>query len=325
MGTVFSIEEAGMELHLLILLLAPLTYAEYSEVSSNSRTETLKPEIDLDIEGRSMNDPGMDATSKACRYDDGPGWSDCDPFELSRFRVLRLIHGGSQCEEVKNITKHCTPHEFPYGTHWLIDFFGTDNPFADFQVPNNEKGTFGGKTQDPPIERELYVSLEELYLGCDKKMKISRHVMNEDGHTSSVRDKILSIRVRRGWKSGTRITFKEEGDQGPNSIPADIIYILREKEHDLFKRDQDDLIYNAKIPLGKALVGCFVELPTLDRRLLSVPINDIVHPNYTKIVKGEGMPKSDGSGFGDLRIEFDVVFPERLTPEQKTLIKNALL
>merc|ERR1712215_447747 len=115
-----GIEEAGMGFHLLILLLAPLTYAEYSEVSSNSRTETLKPEIDLDIEGRSMNDPGMDATSKACRYDDGPGWSDCDPFELSRFRVLRLIHGGSQCEEVKNITKHCTPHDFPFGTHWLI-------------------------------------------------------------------------------------------------------------------------------------------------------------------------------------------------------------
>ena len=53
-------------------------------------------------------------------------------------------------------------------------------------------------------------------------MKISRHVMNEDGHTSSVRDKILSIRVKRGWKQNTRITFKEEGDQGPNTIPADI-------------------------------------------------------------------------------------------------------
>ena len=34
--------------------------------------------------------------------------------------MLRLIHGGSQCEEVKNITKHCTPHDFPFGTHWLI-------------------------------------------------------------------------------------------------------------------------------------------------------------------------------------------------------------
>jgi len=46
--------------------------------------------------------------------------------------------------------------------------------------------------------------------------------MNEDGHTSSVRDKILSIRVKKGWKEGTKITFKEEGDQGPNTIPADI-------------------------------------------------------------------------------------------------------
>ena len=49
-----------------------------------------------------------------------------------------------------------------------------------------------------------------------------------------------------------------------------------------------------------------------------------VHPNYTKIVKGEGMPTESGE-FGDLRIEFDIVFPERLTPEKKNLIKSALL
>jgi len=74
----------------------------------------------LEVDGMSVNDPGMDATSKACRYDEGHGWSDCDPFELIKFRVLRLVHGGSQCEEMKNITRHCTPHDFPYGTHWLI-------------------------------------------------------------------------------------------------------------------------------------------------------------------------------------------------------------
>ena len=27
------------------------------------------------------------------------------------------------------------------------DFFGTDNPFADFQVPDAQKGTFGGKVR----------------------------------------------------------------------------------------------------------------------------------------------------------------------------------
>jgi len=75
---------------------------------------------DVSAEADAVQHPGIDATSKACRYDDGPGWSDCDPFELIRYRVLRLIHGGSQCEEMKNITKHCTPHDFPFGTHWLI-------------------------------------------------------------------------------------------------------------------------------------------------------------------------------------------------------------
>jgi DnaJ homolog subfamily B member 13 len=34
----------------------------------------------------------------------------------------------------------------------------------------------GAKKQDPPVERELALSLEELYHGCTKKMKISRRV-----------------------------------------------------------------------------------------------------------------------------------------------------
>lgn len=34
----------------------------------------------------------------------------------------------------------------------------------------------GRKKQDPPIERDLALSLEEVYHGCTKKMKISRRV-----------------------------------------------------------------------------------------------------------------------------------------------------
>lgn len=37
--------------------------------------------------------------------------------------------------------------------------------------------------------------------------------MNEDGQTSTIRDKILTIDVQPGWKQGTRITFEKEGDQ----------------------------------------------------------------------------------------------------------------
>jgi len=49
-------------------------------------------------------------------------------------------------------------------------------------------------------------------------------VMNEDGLTSSIRDKILTITVKKGWKQGTRITFPQEGDQGPNNTPGTLPY-----------------------------------------------------------------------------------------------------
>ena len=49
-------------------------------------------------------------------------------------------------------------------------------------------------------------------------------------------------------------------------------------------------------------------------------------PGYVKIVPGEGMPITDQPGKkGDLIIEFDIVFPQSLTPDRKELVKEALL
>ncbi|NP_001017606.1 dnaJ homolog subfamily B member 13 [Danio rerio] len=212
-------------------------------------------------------------------------------------------------------------------------FFGGDNPFADFFTGdgNEVNAAFESlrgrkeKLQDPPIERDLHLALEDLYYGCTKKIKISRRVMNEDGHTSSIRDKILTFTVKAGWNEGTRITFPKEGDQGPNNIPADIVFVIRQKNHPRFVRQNDDLFYTEHISLEKALTGFSVEVETLDGRLLNIPINDIVHPQYTKVVSGEGMPLSNSpSKRGDLIIRFITHFPEKLSAEKKKLLRGAL-
>ncbi|CAG02944.1 unnamed protein product, partial [Tetraodon nigroviridis] len=212
----------------------------------------------------------------------------------------------------------------------FMQFFGGDNPFADFQtfdVPPQAGNLQPGvvKTQDPQIERDLHLSLEDLYLGCTKKIKISRRVMNPDGFASSIRDKILTINVKPGWKEGTKVIFPKEGDQGPNTIPADIVFIVRQKTHPLYIRQENDLIYKVQISLEMALIGFSVDVETLDGRLLTIPINDIVRPEYKKVVPGEGMPLSHHvSTKGNLIITFDVHFPEKLAPEGKQLIKQAL-
>ncbi|XP_076466315.1 dnaJ homolog subfamily B member 13-like isoform X3 [Babylonia areolata] len=213
------------------------------------------------------------------------------------------------------------------------DFFGGDNPFQEFydRVDGDLSMGFGGlhgrgaKKQDPPIQRDLFLGLEEVFHGCTKKMKISRRVMNEDGHTSSIRDKILTITVKKGWRPGTKITFPKEGDQGPNNIPADIVFIVKDKPHPRFRREGLNLIHTAQVLLGKALTGTMVDIHTLDERVLHIPINEIIKPGYTKTVPGEGMPmSSDPTQKGDLVIEFDIQFPNSLTPERKDLVKTAL-
>lgn len=213
------------------------------------------------------------------------------------------------------------------------DFFGGDNPFHEFydRVDGDMSMGFGGlkgrgaKKQDPPVERELALSLEEIFHGCTKKMKISRRVMNDDGLTTTIRDKILTITVKKGWKQGTRITFPQEGDQCPNNIPADVVFIVKDKPHPWFRRDGVNLIHCATISLCQAMTGCTVEIHTLDERIIHIPIVDIVHPGYTKTVPIEGMPYVNNvDQKGDLIIEFIVNFPRTLTPDKKALIRKAL-
>ena len=53
--------------------------------------------------------------------------------------------------------------------------------------------------------------------------------------------KILEVHIDKGMKDGQKITFSSEGDQEPGIEPGDIIIILDEKPHLVFRRDDMDL------------------------------------------------------------------------------------
>eukprot|EP00055_Hartaetosiga_balthica_P011924 m.55952 g.55952 ORF g.55952 m.55952 type:complete len:321 (+) comp7780_c0_seq2:140-1102(+) len=213
------------------------------------------------------------------------------------------------------------------------DFFGTQNPYQDIFPPLDEMG-FGEKPhlsqqlkriQSAPIVSDLLISLEEAYEGCTKKLKISRKVLNEDGHTTTQRDKILTVNVKPGWKEGTKVTFPKEGDQGPNNIPADVVFVIKYKSHPRFSRKGNDLHHTAEVQLADALCGCGISLLTLDGRDITIPVNDVITPTYTKRVEREGMPHSKNKKEkGDMIIHFNVVFPRNLSQKQKQLVRAGL-
>ncbi|CAN8241108.1 unnamed protein product [Cochlearia groenlandica] len=176
----------------------------------------------------------------------------------------------------------------------------------------------------PAIESKLACTLEELYKGGRRKMRISRVVPDGLGKPKPV-EEILKIDITPGWKKGTKITFPEKGNQEPGVTPADLIFVIDEKPHLVYKRDGNDLIVDKKVSLLEALTGLAITLTTLDGRNLTIPVLDIVKPGQEIVIPNEGMPISkEVTKRGDLRINFEICFPSRLTSEQKTDLKRVL-
>lgn len=169
--------------------------------------------------------------------------------------------------------------------------------------------------KDPPVEHNLDITLEDIYNRTVKKMKITRQVLQPDG-TTKREDKILEVFVHPTWKTGTRVFFRGEGHQGPNKIPADIIFVIRLKAHPFFKRSGSDIWYTVDISLKESLCGMILEVPTLTNEKIKLDLtNEIVRFNTRKTLKGFGLPGSFKRG--DLVVTFNVKYPESLPKSVK--------
>lgn len=205
--------------------------------------------------------------------------------------------------------------------------FGPGGPGANMHAANMQAQPTASKkkTQDPPIYHDLLVSLEDIASGTTKKMKISRKVMSPDGRSTHLEDKVLTIDIKPGWKAGTKITFPREGDQSPNTIPADIVFIIKDKAHPYFKRDGVDLVYHARITLREALLGATIQVPTLDNRKKQIQLNEIINPTTEKRIAGEGLPyPKQNSKKGDIIVKFDIKFPDALSQTQRDALNQYL-
>ncbi|KAI0342738.1 DnaJ-domain-containing protein [Trametopsis cervina] len=201
-------------------------------------------------------------------------------------------------------------------------------------MPNGHSQTRGGRTRQDTasassgpseISRPLKVSLEDLYSGTTKRLKVGRKLLN-----GTTEDKVLEIQVHPGWKSGTKIRFPKAGNEQLAGDAQDLVFVVEEKPHDRFQRDGNNLITTVKLPLVDALAGegGRKTVEALDGRKLQITIpSGVVKPNSSTTVSGEGMPiRKEGNAKkkGDLIVKWDIVFPDRLTPSQKEGIRKVL-
>lgn len=196
------------------------------------------------------------------------------------------------------------------------------------------------------VERPLPVSLEDMFNGANKKMKIKRKVFDETGKRT-LTDQVLDVPIKPGLKKGSKIRFKGVGDQeeggqqdlcfvveevcSPNSpIPSPSLSRhsftnVMQKPHAIYTRDGDDLVMMVDLDLKEALTGWKRTVTTIDKKQIGIDKAGPTQPGSQDVYPNLGMPISKKPGSrGNFIVKYNVKFPTSLTAQQKQKLKEIL-
>ncbi|KAI5137141.1 DnaJ-like protein subfamily B member 4 [Nematocida ausubeli] len=192
------------------------------------------------------------------------------------------------------------------------------NGFDSFFDVGGRQKAQASPANNKVLEYKLAVSLEEICNGATKKLSIKRT------KTSGSREQtFINVTIAPGYKYGTKITYKNSGDYNIDGTGTDIVVILTEKPHPIFKLSNTDIIYEMKITIKEYLNGFTKQILGLKDNPIVIDSNIIGNNSKDAVIPGEGIPdRSNGSKRGSLIIKTRIVMD--ITPREKKEILSAL-
>lgn len=141
------------------------------------------------------------------------------------------------------------------------------------------------------------------------------------------------IHVKPGMYTGYQVVFPGEGHHRVGMKPADLVIEFSQKAHGKFKRVGNDLVLEHKISLVDALNAGPVLFKTIENEQIEISIDQVISPNFYKVIPGKGMPILNNNplgpikkdyGKGNLILKFDIQFPNQLGEDKKTALMAVL-
>lgn len=132
----------------------------------------------------------------------------------------------------------------------------------------------------------------------------------------------LTIEIPPGVDDGTTLRVSGEGDAGIRGARRGDLYVhVRIRPHEVFERHGNDLYAILPLAYPRAVLGGKLAVEGLTGEVrISVPAG--TQPGDQFVVKGEGMPKLDGRGRGDLIVQATVDIPRKPGREEQKLIRQ---
>ena len=132
----------------------------------------------------------------------------------------------------------------------------------------------------------------------------------------------VPLRIPPGVPDGARVRSAGNGEAGQRGGPnGDLFVVLHVKPHDIFEREEDDLLCEVPISFVQAALGAELEVPTLlGKAHIKVPAG--TQSGSVFRLKGKGVKNVQGAGTGDLLVRVAVEVPSHLNHAQKTKLQE---
>jgi len=132
----------------------------------------------------------------------------------------------------------------------------------------------------------------------------------------------LTVKVPAGIDNDQRLRLKGEGESAEAHGRVGDLYVhIKVADHPLFQREDENVIIDVPISFVQAALGGELEIPTL-AGVTSLKINPGTQSGELRRLKGKGIARLNGSGFGDQVVRLFVETPTHLTSRQKELLKE---
>ena len=132
----------------------------------------------------------------------------------------------------------------------------------------------------------------------------------------------LPIQIPPGVDNGTRMRVPGKGEGSrEGGQPGDLYVVFHVDEHEFFKRDGETIYARVPVSMVQAALGCVLEVPTV-HGAGKLTISEGSQSGELFTLRGQGVPRVNGRGAGDMLVELQVQTPVGLSEEQKKLLRD---